>query len=318
MANKLIGALIFLILVVIVVTSTSVFIVHEGTQAIVTQFGKPIGEPKTASGFYFKIPFVQTVRYVEKRILTWDGHPNQIPTGDKKYISIDTTARWKIFDPLKFIQTVQNERGAKARLDSILDANTRDVVSKHNLVEAVRNSNKILDDIAAFQNSLDADSQVEQEITGEITKIVLGREKLSSIIASRSDKELKSFGIEIIDVQLRRISYEKSVESKVYERMVSERQRIAQKIRSVGKGEKAKIAGRLSRDLQRIKAIAYRKEQVIKGKAQARATEIYAKAMGKDPEFFDFIRSMDAYKKTLNDKAEYLFSTESRFLKWLR
>ena len=303
----------------VVVCSTSVFIVYEGTQAIVTQFGKPIGEPRTQSGLHFKIPFIQDVRYVERRILTWDGHPNQIPTGDKKYISIDTTARWEIINPLKFIQTVQNERGAKARLDSILDANTRDVISKHYLVEAVRNSNKILDDIEAAKKENDkAGHEVQEELTGEITTIELGREKLSSIIASRSDKELTAFGIQIIDVQLRRISYEKTVESKVYERMISERQRIAQKIRSIGKGEKAKVKGRLSRDLQRIKSLAYKKEQFIKGKAQAKATAIYAKAMGSDPDFFDFIRSMEAYESTLGDKAEYILSSHNKFLKWLK
>jgi len=298
--SKLVGVFIFVVIAVVVVCSTSTFIVHEGTQAIITQFGKPVGGPNSEPGLHFKIPFIQEVRYVERR-------------------SIDTTARWKIINPLKFIQTVQNERGAKARLDSILDANTRDVVSKHFLVEAVRNSNKILDDIkAAKENAAKTGETIVEELTGEITKIEMGREKLSSIIASRSDKELTAFGIKIIDVQLRRISYEKTVESKVYERMISERQRIAQKIRSIGKGEKAKIKGRLSRDLQRIKAEAYKREQVIKGKAEATATAIYAKSMGPDPIFFDFMRSMEAYEATLGKKAEYIFSSHNKFLKWLK
>jgi modulator of FtsH protease HflC len=315
LAIVLIGAVIFFY--------SSAYIVTEGRQAVITEFGKPVGKPITKAGLHFKKPFVQVARFVDKRILSWDGYPNQIPTKDKKYISVDTTARWRIVDALKFIQSVQNERLAKARLDSILDANTRDVISRHNLVEAVRNSNQILDHIKNLKDEqkkrkASQENFVEEEVDVDIEKVAVGREKLSQLIVEKSTKELTEFGIEIIDVQLRRISYEKSVEQKVYERMISERQRIAEKIRSIGKGEQAKIQGRLSRDLQRIESEAYRTSQVIKGKAEAKSIKVYAKAMGRDPKFYDFLRSMEAYKKSLTGETEFILSNNSEFLKYLK
>ncbi|GAB4017781.1 MAG: protease modulator HflC [Bdellovibrio sp.] len=319
------GKIIFIVILVAgwIGFNASFFIVNEGQQAIITQFGKPIGEPITNAGFHVKVPFVQEVRYVDKRILSWDGYPNQIPTKDKKYIKVDTTARWRITDALKFIQTVRNETGAKARLDAILDSATRDVISNQNLVEAVRNSNKILDDMKRRQTELQEKIQkgeavVEDEVSGEIEAVEIGREKLSEMIKEAADKELLAFGIQLIDVQLRRISYEKSVESKVYERMVSERQRVAQKIRSIGQGEKAKIEGRIARDLERINSEAYRKSQVIRGNAEAKAIAIYAQTLSKDPGFYEFIRSMEAYKSSLKDDASLLLSSDSDFLKFLK
>lgn len=306
-----------------IIFNASYFILSEGRQAIITEFGKPIDDPVTKAGLHFKKPFFQEVRYVDKRILSWDGYPNQIPTKDKKYISVDTTARWRIIDALKFIQTLQNKEKAKARLDSILDANTRDIISKHNLVEAVRNTNHIVDQIKQIKSDQkkqkeNMDEVVEEEITGEIEEVLVGREQLSQMIAEKSDAELKDFGIQIIDVQLRRISYEKSVEQKVYERMISERQRIAEKIRSIGKGEKAKIEGRLSRDLQKIESEAYKQAQMIKGRAEAKSIKIYANTLGKDPKFYDFIRSMDAYKNALNEDTEFILSSDSDFLKYIK
>lgn len=302
----------------------SAYIVPEGRQAVITQFGRPIGKPVTSAGMHFKLPFVQKVQYVDKRILSWDGYPNQIPTKDKKYIVVDTTARWRIHDALTFIQTVQNERGAKARLDAILDAITRDTISNHNLVEAVRNSNGILDYIEQKRKESQqklATGEIlvaeEEEITGEIEEISTGRESLSSLIATKAEQELKPFGISIIDVQLRRIAYEESVEKKVYERMISERKRIAEKIRSIGKGEQAKIQGKTSRDLQRIQSEAYRKAQSIQGKGDAEAIAIYAKAMSQDRRLYDFLRTMDAYKKSLKEDTSFILSTDSDFLKML-
>ncbi|TNF02440.1 MAG: protease modulator HflC [Deltaproteobacteria bacterium] len=310
-------------IVVVIVLKTSLFVVTEGKQVIITQFGRPIGEPITTAGLHFKKPFLQEARFVDKRILSWDGFPNQIPTKDKKYISVDTTARWRIVDALKFIQTVQNERGAKARLDAILDATTRDVISNHNLVEAVRLSNSILDSIARKKKEIEdkearGEAIVEEEITGEIEKVTTGREELSKMIAESADKELGQFGIKLIDVQLRRISYEESVEKKVYERMISERQRIAEKIKSIGQGEKAKIEGRLSKDLRKIQSEAYRKAEEIKGKAEGLATSIYAKSFNMDPKFYEFIRSMDAYKKSLKSDGKFILSSDSEFLKYLK
>ncbi|MBT3235019.1 MAG: protease modulator HflC [Bdellovibrionales bacterium] len=318
------GTLIIIIVIALgMLAKGIVFVVPEGRQVVITQFGRPVGKPITKAGLHFKKPFVQDLRYVDKRILSWDGFPNQIPTKDKKYIKVDTTARWKIVDALKFIQTVQNERGAKARLDAILDAATRDVISNHNLVEAVRNSNLIVDMIKARKDNqkkikLKGGNVLEEEITGEIEAIQTGREQLSVIIASSADNELEAFGIKLIDVQLRRISYESSVEKKVYERMISERQRIAQKIRSIGQGEKAKIEGRLTKDLKEIESKAYRKAQSIRGKLQAMSISIYANALNKDPSFYQFMRSMEAYKKSLTGKAKFLLSSDSEFLKYLK
>jgi len=311
--------------VALIVTLSAAYVVPEGRQAIITQFGRPIGEPVTEAGVHFKMPFIQSVQYVDKRILTWDGYPNQIPTRDKKYIVVDTTARWRIDDALKFIQTVQNESGAKARLDAILDAITRDTISSHNLVEAVRNTNLILDYIKErreeSQRKLDSGEILvaeEEEVTGEIETILTGRENLSAMIAKKAGEELEPFGISIIDVQLRRISYEQSVEKKVYERMVSERKRIAERIRSIGKGEQAKIQGKTSRDLQRINSEAYRKAQLIRGKAEAEAITITSRAFSQDKRFYEFIRTMDAYKKSLKADTQFILSTDSQFLDLLK
>lgn len=306
----------------IILASNSFYILTEGKQAIVTEFGKPVGQPITNAGIHFKKPFFQDVRYVDKRILSWDGYPNQIPTKDKKYIKVDTTARWHVVDALKFIQTVQNEQGAKARLDTILDGHTRDIISGHNLVEAVRNSDKIMAKIIEKKNEIDAKRDkgefvLEEEISGEIEAVKIGREQLSEIIAARAGKELEALGIQIIDVQLRRISYEASVERKVYERMKSERQRIAQKIRSIGKGEKAKIEGRLAKDLKEIESKAYRTAQIIRGKAEAQSTAIYAESLNSDPNFYEFIKTMESYKSSIKSDAKFILSSDSEFFKFL-
>jgi modulator of FtsH protease HflC len=323
MKNHKVTLAIIIVVALVILAKGVMFVVPEGRQVVITQFGRPVGTPITKAGLHFKKPFVQDLRYVDKRILSWDGMPNQIPTKDKKYIKVDTTARWSIVDALKFIQTVQNERGAKARLDAILDAATRDVISNHNLVEAVRNSNLIVDMIKERKDNqakikLTGGTVLEEEITGEIEAIQTGREQLSVIIAGSADQELEAFGIKLIDVQLRRISYESSVEKKVYERMISERQRIAQKIRSIGQGEKAKIEGRLTKDLKQIESRAYRTAQSIRGKLEARSISIYAKALNQDPGFYQFMRSMEAYKKSLTGKAKFLLSSESEFLKYLK
>ena len=262
---------------------------------------------------------------IDSRILSWDGFPNQITTKDKKYIEVDTTARWKIVDPLKFIQTLQNERGARSKIDAILDGITRDVISKNILVEAVRNSNNIFEVIEnkkieakkRAQENNQFESDIE-EVTGEIEKVSIGREELSRRIIGLARKELEKFGIELIDVQLKRISFEDQVEKKVYERMISERKRVAAKIRSYGEGEMAKIQGKTQKELQLIKSEAYRKVQEIKGKAEAEAIEIYAKALGQDPDFYRFIRTLEAHEKSLPADSKFLFSSQSKFWKVLK
>ena len=299
------------------------FVLPEGRQAIITEFGKPVGGPITEAGLHLKVPFIQEVRYVDKRILSWDGYPNQIPTKDKKYIMVDTTARWRVVDVLKFIQTVRNEVGAKARLDTIIDSTTRDVISNNNLVEAVRNSNQILEKIQEYEREIEERKQrgepiLEDEVTGEIEEIARGRERLSEMIVELATEELSKLGIGLIDVQLRRISYEESVEQKVYERMISERQRIAQKIRSIGQGEMRIIEGRTTRDLEKIESEAYRKAQEIIGAADARAITIYAASIRRDPRFYDFLRSMEAYERSLKGESRFLLSSDSEFLKYLK
>lgn len=314
------GIITIAVLVVgVIIFSSSVFIIREGRQAIITQFGKPV-RTITKAGLHFKKPFVQDIRLIDMRILNWDGYPNQIPTKDKKYIEVDTTARWKIVNPLTFIQTVQNERGARSRLDAILDGVTRDIISGQNLVEAVRNSNAIFDTLKERNKILKekiAAGKVltveDEEVTGEIASVKIGREKLSELIIKRAEVELLPLGIKLIDVQLKRISYEASVEKKVYARMISERQRIAEKIRSIGAGEKAKIEGKTEKDLQTIQSIAYRKVQKIKGNAEGKAIRIYAKSLRKDPDFFEFTRTLEAYDKGLQNQTKFLLSTDSRF-----
>lgn len=315
----------FLLLVSFFLVDASTYVIREGQQAVVTQFGRPVSAPKTEAGLYVKLPWVQQVHYIDRRILTWDGFPNQIPTRDKKYILVDTTARWRVVDALRFLQTVQSERGAKARLDAILDAVTRDTISDHALVEAVRNTNQILNVIEAQRRASAAKLAAgailvveEEEVTGEIEKIEVGREHLSDLIARRAAKELAPLGIDIIDVQLRRIAYETSVEKKVYERMISERRRIAEKIRSIGKGEQAKIQGKTSRDLQRIESEAYAKAQRLKGGADAEAIRIYADAYGKDPDFFAFSRKVEAYRTGLREDARLLLSDGTSFFDLLQ
>lgn len=305
-----------------ILVGASAYTLPEWEQAVITQFGRPVGAPITSSGLHFKLPFVQKVRRLDKRILNWDGYPNQIPTKDKKYILVDTTARWRIVDPLLFIQTVQTESGARTRLDGILDAVTRDTISNHNLVEAVRNSNAILDKLKkrleASKREEAQPGNEEEEITGEIESIIVGREALSSNIIEKARAGLKEFGIEIIDVQLRRIAYEESVEAKVYERMISERQRIAQRIRSVGLGEQSKIRGKINKDLQEIQSEAYRKVQSIKGDADSKAIRIYARSMNADPDFYSFTRTLEAYKKAIPAGSTLILSTDNKFLELLR
>ncbi|WP_127718340.1 protease modulator HflC [Halobacteriovorax sp. HLS] len=322
MGNKL-APLVVVVGLLLVLGKSTIFIVNEGNQAIITEFGKPVGKPITNAGLHFKKPFVQEVRYVDKRILSWDGMPNQIPTKDKKFIKVDTTARYRVVDALKFIQTVRNTSGAKARLDTILDSATRNIISGHNLVEAVRNSNAIIDNSAKEKADIEkkkaaGENYVEEGVSGEIEKISTGREQLSQLIVEKADSELAGFGIKLIDVQLRRISYEESVERKVYDRMISERQRIAQKIRSIGSGEKAKIEGRLTRDLRKIQSQAYRKAQALRGAGEAKAASVYAKALNKGPEFYEFVKSMEVYQSSLGGKTNFIISSDSEFLKHLK
>ena len=302
----LIGAIIILLIALF----SGAYIIDETEQVVVTQFGKAIGKPKTKAGLYFKIPIIQQANYFPKNLLEWDGDPGQIPTLDKTYIWVDTFARWKIVEPLKFFQTVNNVTGAMARLDDIIDPAVRNFITSHPLIETVRMSNRKLD---TFE--LGVDQIAEKRI---LVKIKTGREKIIKGILEQASPKLKGFGIQVVDVAIKRLNYVEEVRKSVYGRMIAERNQIAQKFRSEGQGEARKIEGNREKELKRITSEAYRTAQVIKGKADAEATMIYAQAYNRDPDFYYFLKSLDVYKETMDENTSLVLSTDSDFLKYLR
>lgn len=301
-------SLLVLIVIVLILVNSSFYRVKEYEQAIITQFGDPIGNAIKTPGLKIKVPLIQKVRRFEKRILTWDGASNQIPTADKKYIELDTTARWKIVDPLKFYQSVGTEVGIQTRLDDVIDSASRDIVSSHYLIEVVRNSNEI------FERPVDEeDTSVE-----EMERISKGREQLRLMMLKRASELVPQYGIELVDVQIKRLNYIDRVRKKVYERMISERKKIAAKYRSEGQGEKAKITGMMNREIKKITSEAYRTAQEIKGEADGKATRIYAQAYNKDPEFYSFLKTMDIYSNTLTGNSKAIMTTDSEIYKYLK
>ncbi|MCH8957114.1 protease modulator HflC [candidate division KSB1 bacterium] len=289
----------------------SLFVVDETEQAILLQFGRPIGEPITTAGLNFKIPFIQEVRKFDKRVLEWDGDENQIPTSDKKYIHVDTFGRWRIVDPLKFLQSVRgDELSAQSRLDDIIESATRNFISENLLLEAVRNTNR------EMQTTIEEQGRIgTQRIVLEIKK---GREQITKEILAKAAEAMPEFGIELLDVRIKRINYIEEVREKVYERMISERKRIAEKSRSEGQGRKAEIDGERQKEYQRISSAAYREAQKIKGRGDAEATRIYANSFGRDPEFYSFIETLESYKITMNSNTTLILSTNSEYLKYLK
>ena len=296
-------------LVGIIVLSNGFYTVDETEQVIVTQFGKPIGEPVTRAGLHWKVPFIQATHFFDKRILAWDGDPNQIPTKDKKYIWVDVTARWRIADPLKFLQSVGNETAALGRLDDVVDAVTRDLVSDNVLLEMVRNSNR---QFTSFDVELTRDTTVVAEL------IELGRDYITRQILEQARELVPQYGIALVDVRIKRINYVEEVRKKVYERMISERKRIAERYRSEGQGQMAEIEGKRERELQRIRSEAYQKAQEIRGRADAEATRIYANAYNRDPEFYSFLKTLETYRATVDTSTTLLLTTESDYLKYLK
>ena len=289
----------------------SAFVVDEAEQAIITQFGKPVGEPIMTPGVHLKVPFIQTVHFFDKRFLEWDGAPNQIPTKDKRFIWVDTYARWRIHDPLLFYQRVQNERGAHTRLDDILDGQTRNVIANNNLVEVIRTTNRKFEASAEIGGVDDSEAHA---------RIELGREKMTRLVIEAAAPRLKELGIELLDLRLKRINYVEEVQKKIYERMITERKRIADQFRSEGQGEAAKIIGDRERDLKKIESEAYRTAQEIRGKADAEATAIYAAAYNQSADsraFYRFVKTMDTYKNTLSEKDWLVLSTKGDFFKFL-
>ncbi len=301
-----------LALIAIFVAYSSTYVVNETQQIILTQFGKPVGDPITEPGIHFRIPFIQKVHYFDKRFIEWDGNPNQIPTKDKRFIWVDTYARWKIYDPLLFFQRLRDERGAHSRLDDIIDGETRNAVAKHDLIELVRSSNRV-----PVEN-VDAMSDEEQNV---LDHIEAGRRKISDEILFTATESAKNLGIEMLDFRFKRITYVKEVQQKVFERMISERERIADKFRSEGQGEASRISGERERELKRIQSEAFRKAKEIMGDADAKATRIYNEAYNQSQgarDFYKFLKTMETYEKTLGAETTLILSTENDFFKYLK
>lgn len=303
-------ALIIPLVIVLFVLYQGIYTVDETQQVVITQFGKPVGDPITEPGLNFKIPFVQTVNYFPKNLLQWDGDPSQIPTLDKTYIYVDTFARWKIVDPLKFFQTVNNVVGGLARLDDIIDAAVRNFIAQNPLIETVRWTNRELD---VTEEGMD--QTTHKRVMAEITT---GRQNIVKGILNQANPKLKEFGILLIDVQIKRLNYVEEVRRSVYGRMIAERKQIAERFRSEGEGESRKIEGDRERDLKEITSVAYRKSQEIKGKADAEATLIYARAYNEDPDFYSFLQTLDIYKKTMDKDTTLVLSTDSDFLRYFK
>lgn len=302
--------LIIVLVVLFVLAKGSIFVIDEGEQAIVTQFGKPVGEVRM-SGLHFKIPLVQEVHRFQRRIMQWDGDPNQIPTKDKRYIWVDVTARWRISDPLLFYRAVANERGAQSRLDDILDSVVRDAVSGHLLVELVRGA-----DYTPPSGVREEVFEVEGEEFHVDT--LTGREEILAKLLQEARDMTPEYGIDLIDLQIKRINYVEQVRQRVYERMVSERKQVAAQYRSEGEGERADILGQMSRELRTIESEAFRRAEEIRGESDARAANIYADAYNRDREFYAFVRSLEAYRKAVNDNSRLVLSTESDFYRFLQ
>jgi len=294
--------------VLLVVLSSGLYIISETEQVVITQFGEPVGDPVTEPGVHFKIPFIQTANFFDKRFLEWDGDPNQVPTKDKRFIWVNTYARWRISDPLKFFQRLRDERQAQTRLDDILDGETRNSVARHDLVEVVRSTNRDPELVAT-----DSDDE-----TGELEKIETGREKITREILQTAQERVSDLGIELIDLRLKRINYVEEVQQDVFERMIAERQRIAQRYRSEGQGEAARIKGERERDLARIQSEAYRTAEQVRGEAEAKATQIYADSYGRDVTFYTFMKSLETYEKTLDPGSSLILTTDSDLLRYLK
>ena len=298
-----------LALLLIILLSSAFYSIDETQQVVITQFGKPVGDPIKEAGLHFKVPFIQDVNYFEKRLLEWDGNATEISAKDKKFILVDTYARWRIEDPLKFFRSVVSENGAQTRLDNIIDAATRNMVTSNILIEVVRNSNR--------EMSV-AEAELELSTAEEIDSIRVGRIKLSQGIFEAAKDKVKEYGIELTDVRIKRINYIDEVRQKVFERMIAERLRIAEKYRSEGAGKKAEIEGEMEKELQKITSEAYRTAEEIRGKADAEATRIYAQAYDRDPEFYSFIRTLESYTNTIDEKTWLILSTDSDYLKYLK
>jgi modulator of FtsH protease HflC len=290
----------------------TLYTVEEGQQAIVLQFGRPVGETITEAGLHVKLPFIQEVRRFEKRLLIWDGDPNQIPTKGREFIWVDTTARWRIADAKKFLENVASEEGAQSRLNDILDSVVRDQVSSSELVELVRSASWEVPDDDVLK---EVPKEQEEELKREIAR---GREEITRTILTEAQRIIPQYGIELVDVRIKRLDYVESVREKVYERMISERKRVAAQFRSEGEGRSAEILGTMEKELRQIRSTAYRRVQEVQGRADAEATRIYGEAYNRNPEFYAFLRTLESYKENANPNSVMILTTDSDFYQYVK
>ena len=306
--TRSITVLLVILLAALVLLGQTAYTVSETEQVIITRLGEPVGDPVVESGLHFKVPFIERINVFEKRFLEWDGNPNQVPTKDKRFIWVDTYARWRIVDPLLFFQRLRDERGAQSRLDDILDGETRNAVAQHDLIELVRSTNRNPEDVPIESEEesviLDTIAQGRQEITREILTTAAGR--------------VADLGIELLDLRFKRINYVEEVQQDVFARMIAERQRIAQQFRSEGQGEAARIDGERERELAQIVSEAYREAEALRGEADAEATRVYAEAYNRDAEFYAFTKSLETYEATMDPSTVFILGTDSELLRFLR
>lgn len=310
MKNRKITIILALIFLGILLISQAFYAVDETEQVIITMFGEPIGKAITNAGLHVKLPFIHKAFFFEKRIMEWDGDQNEIPTSDKRYLLVDTFARWRIVDPLKYYQSVNNEVKAQSRLDDIVDGITRDYISKNVLIEVVRNSNREME--------LSTEGETSSNQAADSLKIQYGRLAITDAILKEVQKIVPQYGIEVLDIRIKQVNYNDEVREKVFDRMISERRRIAQLYRSEGMGRKAQIEGRMQKELNQIRSEAYRTAQQIKGKADAEATQIYADAFSRDPQFYSLLQTLDSYRFTIDSTSTLILSTDSDYLQYLK
>lgn len=309
-------ALIPILILAAFVLFSSIYTVDEVEQVIITQFGKPVGEPVVEAGLKFKIPFIQEVNPLDRRVLEWDGAPSDMPTKDKLYISVDLFARWRIVDPLQYFLRLRDERSAQSRLDDILGSETRNAVAKHELIEIIRTTK----DRVPLRDSVLASGE-RGSLMGALVPIEKGRKLVEQEIFISAAEKVSVFGIELLDIRFKRINYNESVRPKIYDRMISERRQIAERFLSEGNGEAARIRGNRVRELNKIQSEAYREVEEIRGLADAKASEIYTSAYNQSPqavEFFEFTRVMASYQAIIGDSTTMVLSTDSDLFKFLK
>ncbi|MEN0065001.1 MAG: protease modulator HflC [Myxococcota bacterium] len=319
MRTAFIGILVLVVVGLFGMTQAT-YVVNEVDQVVITQFGRPVGEAVTEPGLHFKVPFIQDVNRFEKRFLEWDGERNRIPTSDKRFIFVDTYARWRISDPLKFFERLGDERGAQSRLDDILDGETRNVIARHNLIEVVRTSGREFavddEDVGGLSSGI-REGEGGDDLEQRDFQVAVGRKELARMVLEASKTRTADLGVEILDFQFKRINYVQSVRTEVFQRMISERKRIAEQFRSEGKGEAARINGEKERELKRITSEAEKEAKLIRGEADANAADIYAKAYNANARFYRFAKSMETLKETVDSDTTLLLGTDSEMLSYL-